>query len=113
MPRINRATQFAPFDALKGMQDALRLAEYSHDRVEKGDVSEEVAEEISSTLNNLEKNSIVKLKYFEDGHHFDYEGKIKFDIETQKIEFGKKKILLDNVLELRMNDEEKKQKTTD
>ena len=41
MPRGDRARQFAPFDALKGLQQALRLKEYEHDRIEKGDITEE------------------------------------------------------------------------
>ncbi len=105
MPRMNRSTQFAPFDALKGLQDALRLAEYNHERIVKGEVSEETAEQISSTINNMEKNSIIELKYFEDGHTFDYVGKVKYNIETHKIEFNKKKVQLEDVLELKFKEE--------
>jgi len=31
MPRINRAAQFAPFDALKDLHDALKLEECKHE----------------------------------------------------------------------------------
>ena len=31
MPRVDRAKQFAPFDALKGLQDALRVKEFEHE----------------------------------------------------------------------------------
>ena len=47
MSRQERAKQFAPFDALKGLHDALRLKEYEHERVQKGDMPEEKAEAIS------------------------------------------------------------------
>ena len=50
MPRGERAKQFAPFDALKGLQQALRLKEYEHERVEKGDLSEEDVLRLSTIL---------------------------------------------------------------
>ena len=31
----DRAKQFAPFDALKGLGDALRIKEYENERVQK------------------------------------------------------------------------------
>lgn len=34
MPRSKRSAQFAPFDALKGLQEALKLKEYEHARIQ-------------------------------------------------------------------------------
>ncbi|MFA7642957.1 MAG: hypothetical protein WCY74_06740, partial [Sphaerochaetaceae bacterium] len=62
MPRQNRAPQFAPFDALKGLHEALRLAEYEHERIVKGEISEEQAD-VVDTANGLllrEANEILK-----------------------------------------------------
>ena len=39
MPREKRAAQFAPFDALSGMRQALSMVEYEHDKSVKGDIS--------------------------------------------------------------------------
>ena len=47
MPRINRAAQFAPFDALKGLQEALRVKEFEHDKIAKSELSEEQAKRLS------------------------------------------------------------------
>ena len=55
MSRKDRAKQFAPFDALKGLQKALRLKEFEHEIVEKGDVSEENSNKISTIFLNLKK----------------------------------------------------------
>ena len=41
MMREERAKQFAPFDAMKGLQEALRDREERHSRVEKLEISEE------------------------------------------------------------------------
>ena len=36
MPRKDRAKQFAPFDALKGLQEALKIKEYEHLEIYEG-----------------------------------------------------------------------------
>ena len=53
MPRKDRAKQFAPFDALKGLHDALRLKEYKHEKVAKGEMSEDDAKAISDVLTKI------------------------------------------------------------
>lgn len=68
MSRQMRAKQFAPFDALKGLSDALNLKEIEHDRIGRGDIQEEKASEISKTLISLEKEDVVQVVYFKDGH---------------------------------------------
>ena len=100
MPRQNRAPQFAPFDALKGLHEALRLAEYEHERIVKGEISEEQAEKISTVLQQVNKNTKVKLKYFYDGYERTFEGKIRVDVYEQIIEFGGKKYNLDCLLDI-------------
>ena len=46
MNRQDRAKQFAPFDALRGLREALAAKEREHEKQERGDVSEDVAAEI-------------------------------------------------------------------
>ena len=75
MPLENRAKQFLPFDAVKGLQAALRLKEYEVESVEKGKVSETEAALISLTLSSLRKGDVAKVRYYEDGHYKTIEGK--------------------------------------
>ena len=56
MPRENRAAQFAPFDALKGLSEAIKLKEYEHDRVALKELSEEQAKEIVKKENKMLTN---------------------------------------------------------
>ena len=100
MSRKDRAKQFAPFDALKGLQNALRLKEYEHDRIEKGDLSEEKIEELSKKLSDINKNDIVKIKYFKDGHYFYKEGLAKVDFTERKIIFDNEKYDFDDLFEI-------------
>ena len=100
MSRKDRAKQFAPFDALKGLQDALRIKEYEHERVQRGELQEEKANEISKTLISLEKDSVAKITYFVDGHYLDTQGKVKLIIEENLIQVGDKKIDLNEVFDI-------------
>ena len=102
MPREKRAAQFAPFDALSGMREALAMVEYENERKAKGDVSEETAEKIANIVNEFEKDTVVKVKYFDDGYDKEYTGTIKVDIFERKIKLiaDKKTINLDDLLNL-------------
>lgn len=103
MPREKRASQFAPFDALKGLREALQLVEYERERIEKGEVNEETAQKISNILNELDENTELDLIYFEDGYQKEYKGRIKLDVYEQKIKLLKinKTIMLDDLLDIK------------
>ena len=100
MPRAERAKQFAPFEALKGLQEALKLKEFEHERVQKGDLSEEDAAKISKTLNDLKKNNLVKIKYFQEGHYFEKEGRAILKIEENIIEVDGGKYFLNDLYDI-------------
>ncbi len=102
MPRINRAAQFAPFDALKGLQDALRIKEYEHEKIEKGEISEQQAERLSKILISIEKNQVGEVVYFLDGHYKTLKGKIKLSIAERLIFVDGFKINLDDVTEIQL-----------
>lgn len=105
MPREKRASQFAPFDALKGLREALQLVEYEREKIEKGEVNEETAQKISNILNELDENTELDLIYFEDGYQKEYKGRIKLDVYEQKIKLLKinKTIMLDDLLDISIN----------
>ena len=100
LTRQERAKQFAPFDALKGLQEALRLKEYQHEKIEKGDLQEEKAKEISSALINIQRNDVAFVEYFCDGHVFSERGTIKIKIESGEIEINNKRIKIENLLNI-------------
>lgn len=100
MPREVRAKQFMPFDALKGLNEALRLKEYQHDREQKGDLGDEQILKISNNLKEITKDTLVSLDYFIDGYKKNYIGKIKVDIIEKTISFNNKKIDFMDILDL-------------
>lgn len=105
MSRQQRAKQFAPFDALKGLQDALRMKEYEHDRIQKSDLPEEKIIQISKTIQEIKKSDTVKIKYFRDGYYKEVSGKAKVDIPFQIIEIDGEKLSFDDLFDLKIQKE--------
>lgn len=101
MPRSERAKQFAPFDALKGLQKALRLKEYEHDRMVRGDIDDETIDKISKQLQKIKKNDTIYIKFFEDGYYKELKEKVKkFDVNKREVELEGKTIFFDDLFDL-------------
>ena len=100
MEREKRAKQFAPFDALTGLKEAIRLKEYEHNAKMKRDLSDDVIEKISNNLKKIEKKTIVRLKYYSEGHEYEYLGNIKLNIVDLIIELKDKVISFSDLLDL-------------
>ena len=102
MNREERAKQFMPFDALKGLSDALRMKEFEVERVCKGDLSEEKITEISKILQSLKKTNIVELSYFNDGHYKKHIGKVEVDIINQLLKSQKLIIKFSDIMDIKL-----------
>ena len=92
MIRQERAKQFAPFDALRGLREALAKKEREHEPQERGEVSEGTAGRIEATLIKLKKGDRVRALIFDDGYYVTVEGQVtNFDVTYRyiKVEDGK------------------------
>lgn len=96
----DRARQFLPFDALKGLKEALLIKDYEHERLKRRDLSEEKMNEISNTLIALENNDNVKITYFNDGSYKELTGRAKLKVEENIIMIDKQKIDLDDLYDI-------------
>lgn len=94
--RIARAKQFLPFDALKGLQEALREKEVEQE--ERKELSEETLSELDKILNRLEIGDNVKIKYYKNKKYIETVGIIT------KIEPIKKKIQINKNNNININD---------
>lgn len=63
MSRLNRAKQFAPFAAVKGHEDALRLRERVV--VPKIDLSEDAREQLDWEFSQVKKNDMLTIVYYD------------------------------------------------
>ena len=74
MRREDRAKQFLPFDAMKGLQEAMRRKEEQAERVERIELGEEDKAAISDALSLIERGVEVELIYYHDGNYLPQRG---------------------------------------
>ncbi len=98
MTQGERAKQFMPFDAMKGLQDALRQREEKHLRVEKRELAEETIEQISRQLKKIRKGDKVEVLYFNAYHELKVIGTVaKLDYTFKCITVGDERIDFDDI----------------
>ena len=68
MPPSRRAKQFAPFDALKGLQEAIAAKQKRPEP--RRELSEFMKEQINQTLSNLQKGQRITVVYY-DSHELE------------------------------------------
>lgn len=95
----DRARQFLPFDALKGFKELVK--EVERVKVSKKELTEEDIEKLSKTILSLEKGMMVRVVYFDQDEYLKLEGIVsKIDITNRFIMIVKKRISLDDILEI-------------
>ena len=88
MNRVSRAKQFLPFDALKGLQEALREKEIEYE--EKKELSEDTLSELNDKFNQVENGKSIKLKYYKNGRYSKMKGIVtNIDYIKKKIQINK------------------------
>lgn len=101
MSRSDRAKQFSPFDALKGLHETIKIKEYEHERIILGEMSEDEIREISSVLADLEKGDEVLVEFFRDGHKVELSGSVKIEPFKQKLYVGAFEISFDDIRKIK------------
>ena len=96
MPRCERAKQFMPFSALKGLEEA--LAEKEKIVLPKKELSEDVAEVLNRKLNLLQKKRNIRLLYFCDGEYRHISGQAVMDQTAGIIKIDAQKIAIEDIL---------------
>lgn len=107
MPRQSRAKQFMPFDALKGLNEELRLKEFENEQMQKQELQPEQIAKINNLILNIKKDKIYNVKYFENGHIYKVCGKIKVNfviykitVESKESDFKNKEIDFENIVDI-------------
>ena len=103
MNREERAKQFMPFDALKGLQEELRIREERRTRVTKKTISEEQIERISAVLAKIRQGSQIEITFYDRGHYLTIEGYAsEIDIIYAYIKIGSSKVFFDDIYKIRI-----------
>ena len=99
MPILQRAKQFAPFQSLKGFEDALKEKEKIY--LSKKDVTVDKEIKINHILNNLKKDEKITVTYFNNGDYISIKGLFKrIDIYNQTITVDECKIPINDIWDL-------------
>lgn len=105
MTREERAKQFMPFDAMKGLQEALRDREERHTRVEKKEISEEIFHRNSRTLLKVKKGMKVAIYYHYAFHDVEKTGKVtQIDYVYKYLRLDEQKIYFDDIYRIKITD---------
>ena len=88
MREVDRAKLFLPFDALKGLQESLRIVEKRKE--DKIILSEDLNDELNNKFNSLKIGDNVLIKYYYNLEYIESSGVIK------KIDYNNKNIYLMN-----------------
>ena len=103
MDRKERAKQFMPFDALKGLQEELRRREEMHSRVEKKVLSDDQMENISAELNKIQKGSKIIITFYDNGHYVTIEAMVaEINAIYRYIKMGTGKVFFDDIYNIRV-----------
>lgn len=98
--KLERAKIFLPFDALKGLQEALREKEKI--LVDKKILSIEEKEKISKKLIQVKKGMIIKVIYYDNNEYIELEGMVSLiDFVYKKIKIVKKEIEFSDILDIK------------
>lgn len=101
MPRSQRAKQFATFDALVGLRQALKEKEKI--RVPRKEISEDMAEEIDRNLKSLESGKIITVVWYNnlEENYIQLTGECKkIDAQKRFIQIEKTDIYFDDIYEI-------------
>ena len=99
--RQERAKQFMPFDAMKGLQAALREREERHSRVERRVLDEEVLEANSAVLARISKGSVVSLRCYSAFHEVTKRGTVtELNTAFRFLRLDGEKIAFDDIYEI-------------
>lgn len=99
MPPEDRAKQFMPFAALKGLPDALAAREKII--VPRIELSDEMAEELDQKMHTLRKGMLVSVVYFQKDEYVKITGMIaRIDETSRLLQIVNTKIAFDDILEI-------------
>ena len=101
MSREERAKQFMPFAALKGLPEALHKKEKII--VPKMEMSEEYAQQLNRKMQQVHKNSMVTVIYFSKGEYLKVTGMVaRIDVTARILQVVNTKILFDDIYDIEM-----------
>lgn len=102
MNREDRAHQFQPFEALRGLREELRRRELIATRVPRRRLSQESGEKLSRTLVQIRPGDRVLMEFYDQGHYLLLEATVTGkDSLTRTLTVGQEKIRYEDIYRLK------------
>lgn len=102
MTQGERAKQFMPFDAMKGLKEALAEREERHLRVKKRELAEETIEQINRQLKKMRNGDEVEILFFKANRELTIIGTVtRFDCIFKYINVGNERIDFDDIYSIK------------
>ena len=106
MPVSERAKQFMPFAAVKGLEEALAAKEKK--KVPKRELSEEMIQKLDETLQRVQIGSLITVVYYDNEEYLQLTGILaRLDVYHGYLQVVTTKIRFEDVYELLIEDEKK------
>lgn len=94
-----------PFDAMKGLKEALAEREERHSRVEKRELSEDTIEYLSTMLSRLEVGMEATIEHYRACHDVVSKGRVQaIDKVYKYLLLDAEKIYFDNIYDINLRE---------
>lgn len=105
LTREERAKLFAPFDAMKGLKEALRDREERHARVARHEISDEQAEENSRVILKLERGMTVEVYCHHAFHDVIIRGRVTgLDLAKRRLKLNGETVMFEDIYAISLDD---------
>lgn len=103
MTPADRAKQFMPFAALKGLPEALAAKEKI--TVPQIELSPEMAEELDRKMHLLQRGCMAEVIYYHKGEYLKITGLVaRIDVNSRLLQIVNTKVFFDDILDLHFPD---------
>ncbi len=99
MNRADRAKQFLPFDALKGLKEELEKREKEYSKCEKKDLSESDAEKLNEKIKEI-NGCFARIKYYKNGEYVTLSGMVKVNYFYKYLVVNEEKIFFSEIWDI-------------
>lgn len=101
MPVSQRAKQFMPFAAVKGLEEAIAREEQDMKRGERPEFGEEQVGAVNAMLCRLRKGMKISVQVYSCGHSLDVRGQVeRIDLTLRELAVNGTRIGFDDIIDL-------------
>lgn len=101
MPVSERAKQFMPFAAVKGLDEALTRKRLERELKPRPELSEEQSDTLNARLSRLRKGMDVTIRYYSDGEYQVAQGRLELlDAAEHRLRVAGRTIVFDDILNI-------------